>query len=171
MAKGNKEIERWFVPRYALLPELRRGTHIVQGYLRENPTIRVRLEGHYDGSRRADITIKGKKTGIGRTEIIIKIPVWLGKFLLRFSTLPLVRKCRYLVPSGLKHPWEIDVFIGANDGLIKIEIELESEDEVLPSPLPEWILEEVTDDSSYGNKYLAKNPFCNWSEEKKRLGR
>ena len=171
MAKNNKEIERWFLPRYSLLPKLENGREIVQGYLRGKSTVRVRLEIMPDGEKRADLTIKGKKKGISRTEIVIPLPYFLARILLYFRVLPLIQKTRYLLPSGSQHPWEIDVFHGSNEGLIKVEIEFESENEKLPSPLPEWIYTEVTGDDAYGNKHLAKNPFCNWPEEKKMLGR
>ncbi|OAV65470.1 hypothetical protein Barb4_03341 [Bacteroidales bacterium Barb4] len=50
----------------------------------------------------------------------------------------------------------MDVFHGANEGLVLAEIELEAEDE--PFTLPDWIGEEVTGDERYYNAMLAKHP-------------
>jgi CYTH domain-containing protein len=54
----------------------------------------------------------------------------------------------------------VDVFHDANDGLIVAEIELESEDEKYE--LPDWVLQEVTDDARYYNSNLTLNPFKQW---------
>ena len=57
----------------------------------------------------------------------------------------------------------IDVFEGANDGLIVAEIELDSEDQGFS--LPPWVGEEVSGDARYLNSSLAINPYSNWSGE------
>ena len=54
----------------------------------------------------------------------------------------------------------MDVFSGANEGLVVAEIELESEDEAFEKP--DWIGEEVTSDSRYINACLAQKPFSEW---------
>ena len=54
-----------------------------------------------------------------------------------------------------QHVWEIDVFHGANEGLIIAEIELTSTDERLS--LPSWVGEEVTEDHRYSNSNLSVN--------------
>ncbi len=59
--------------------------------------------------------------------------------------------------------WEIDVFEGANGGLIVAEIELDSEDQGFS--LPPWVGEEVSGDARYLNSSLAINPYRNWSGE------
>jgi CYTH domain-containing protein len=59
--------------------------------------------------------------------------------------------------------WEVDVFHGANDGLIVAEIELPAEDS--PFKLPEWIGEEVSHDMRYTNSNLCAVPFSEWKKE------
>jgi len=59
-----------------------------------------------------------------------------------------------------KHIIEVDVFEGANKGLILAEIELQSETESFEKP--NWLGKEVTGDVKYYNAYLSKNPFMNW---------
>ena len=64
------------------------------------------------------------------------------------------------MPHG-GHTWEVDVFHGANEGLILAEIELSREDE--PFDRPAWLGEEVTGDRRYYNSMLTKRPFSEWS--------
>ena len=62
--------------------------------------------------------------------------------------------------KGKEHFWEVDVFHGANEGLVVAEIELTSENENFP--VPDWIGEEVTGDRKYYNSMLSVHPFCEW---------
>jgi adenylate cyclase len=56
--------------------------------------------------------------------------------------------------------FEVDVFKGANKGLILAEIELTSEEEDFEKP--DWLGVEVSSDARYYNSYLSKNPFMEW---------
>jgi adenylate cyclase len=67
--------------------------------------------------------------------------------------LKVLSKIRYLVPFE-NHTWEVDVFEGKLDGLVVAEIELSSVDELFEKP--DWILNEVTEDTSYLNANLIK---------------
>jgi CYTH domain-containing protein len=58
------------------------------------------------------------------------------------------------------HLWEIDVFHGANEGLVMAEVELD--DESAAPALPLWAGEEVSDDFRYYNTSLASRPFGLW---------
>lgn len=170
MNNSNTEIERWFLPRYNLLPPLRFGRKIVQGYLRESPTIRIRIERTWWGWKRAYVTFKMDRVGISRQEYEFRIPVRAAEQHLANSVLPLIEKTRFhLSYDGGPYIWEVDVFHGQNEGLIKVEIELDHEDVVLR--LPPWIYTEVSYHEDYSSKSLAKNPFCNWSESEKNEGR
>ena len=64
-----------------------------------------------------------------------------------------------LVPESNRF-WEIDEFLGDNEGLILAEIELGSEDEAFERP--DWLGEEVTFDKRYYNSFLSKYPFKTW---------
>ncbi|MEE1184019.1 MAG: adenylate cyclase, partial [Paludibacteraceae bacterium] len=50
--------------------------------------------------------------------------------------------------------WEVDEFLGAHQGLLLAEIELESEDEAFEMPI--WAGKEVTGDARYYNSSLSK---------------
>ena len=72
---------------------------------------------------------------------------------------PLIEKIRYHV-SHEKHLWEIDVFSGDNQGLVVAEVELGSADENFERP--DWLGEEVSDDTRYYNVCLVNHPFKDW---------
>jgi adenylate cyclase len=72
---------------------------------------------------------------------------------------PLIEKIRYEEDhEGML--WEIDVFLGENEGLVLAEVELEAEEQHVS--LPAWIDKEVSEDPRYFNVNLVKNPFRKW---------
>lgn len=132
------------------------GESIAQGYLNLDieRAVRIRLK-----NESAFLTIKGKSEGIKRVEFEYEIPFEEGKELITLSTHSPIIKTRYEIKAG-DFVWEIDVFEGANEGLIVAEIELPDEDSKFE--IPNWITEEVSDDDRYYNLALYQNPFCNW---------
>lgn len=127
-----------------------------QGYILKDPdkTIRVRVT-----ETTAFLTIKGASMGFTRTEFEYEIPKEEGIELLDNFAVSELSKIRYEILHVGKL-WEVDVFLGDNEGLIVAEIELESEDETFG--IPEWISTEVTGDDKYYNSNLSANPFKNW---------
>lgn len=151
------EIERKFLVLNTNFLKGRPGTEYKQGYLnREGATVRVRIAGE-----KAFLTIKGKSDGISRLEYEYAIPrTEAAEMLTNLCALPPIEKTRYLVDVANKC-WEVDVFHGANKGLVVAEIELSHADEHFEKP--DWLGVEVSHDSRYFNSQLASNPFCNWS--------
>lgn len=131
-----------------------------QGYLNRDKgrTVRVRVAGDH-----GYLTIKGETSGTSRAEYEYEIPLADAEELLKMCDGPLVQKIRHLVVHN-GFIWEVDEFLGDNAGLVVAEIELESEDQ--PFDRPEWVGDEVTDDSRYYNSNLAVTPFCRWSVRK-----
>lgn len=152
------EIERKYLVDHAKWNVLKKheGVLVRQGYISTDPhkTIRVRLVNEL-----AYLTIKGITEGMTRKEFEYEIPRLDAEELLEnFSTSEL-SKLRYeIIYQGKK--WEVDEFIGKNEGLIVAEIELGSEDEKFD--LPEWVAEEVTGEEKYYNSNLALHSFKNW---------
>lgn len=148
------EIERKFLVAGGFPSE--RSVPMVQGYLNRDlaNTVRVRTEGN-----RAVITIKGLPKGIARQEFEYEIPLEDARELFKMAVGPLVEKTRHYHRAG-PHVWEIDVFHGANAGLVVAEIELESEHEDFEKP--DWLGAEVTGDARYTNSSLSSQPFCAW---------
>jgi adenylate cyclase len=154
------EIERKFLVRdsgWRLTPGLV-GTPYAQGYLTAVPerTVRVRI-----ASEQAYLTIKGPSSGASRLEFEYAIPLADAETLLSLCELPAVTKYRYNIDhAGLV--WEVDEFLGANQGLIMAEVELSRPDQAVE--LPTWVGKEVTGDPRYYNTYLARQPYSTWTE-------
>ena len=132
------------------------GVHYRQGYLlnEENRTIRVRMAGD-----QGYITLKGASSGISRKEFEYKIPVDDAEELLDGFAKSEIEKIRYKIEFAGKL-WEVDEFLGDNEGLLMAEIELKNEDEEFERP--DWITVEVSHDSGYYNSYLSVHPFKQW---------
>ncbi|MFC0184689.1 CYTH domain-containing protein [Pseudarcicella hirudinis] len=152
------EIERKYLVKHDLWKALFKpqGVNYRQGYLLSDKekTIRVRATDLH-----GFITIKGKTTGLSRLEYEYQIPLSEAIELLDTFTQNNIDKIRYKIDFEGKI-WEIDVFSGANEGLIVAEIELESESEKYL--IPEWVDTEVTHDKRYYNSNLSETPFKNW---------
>ncbi len=155
-----QEIERKFlVTSEAFKNEAFKRTHIVQGFLNTHPsrTVRVRIRGDV-----GFITVKGKanKTGISRFEWERQIPLAEAEELMHLCEPGIIEKIRFEVESG-DHTFEVDEFLGENEGLIVAEVELESETELFVEP--KWLGKEVTGELKYYNSYLSKHPYKTWS--------
>jgi adenylate cyclase len=152
------EIERKFlVEGDAWVATAGEGVACRQGYLDsgKGTTVRVRIMGD-----QAYLTIKGTTSGITRSEFEYEIPVSDAESMLVLCGDAIVEKKRYFIEyAGMT--WELDVFSGANAGLIMAEIELESEDQ--PFGLPDWVGPEVSADPRYRNGCLVRHPFREWS--------
>ena len=133
------------------------GTAMRQGYLcaDKERTVRVRLTDNT-----AKLTIKGPTDGIARSEYEYDIPERDAREMLaELCAHTPIAKTRYRVEHG-DHLWEVDVFEGANAGLVLAEVELGSAGEAVE--LPDWAGEEVSDDERYYNAYLTRHPFGSW---------
>jgi CYTH domain-containing protein len=116
--------------------------------------VRVRIAGD-----KAKLTIKGVTKGVSRAEYEYEIPLDDARELLELCEQPLIEKRRHLDEVGGK-TFEVDVFLGANQGLIVAELELQSEDEAFDKPA--WLGEEVSGDERYYNNNLIAKPFTTW---------
>ncbi|VXC86470.1 conserved hypothetical protein [Burkholderia sp. 8Y] len=58
------------------------------------------------------------------------------------------------------HLWEIDESEGANAPLVVAEIKLKAVDELFE--MPEWVGDEVSENSAYTNSLLGLKPFLQW---------
>ena len=156
-----KEIERKFLVRTGVLPELPAGSQLVQAYLSLSPTVRARTEISPTGDRHGFLTIKGPGL-VGRDEFEYEIPYEEAFQLIGLSQWSAVSKVRHrLAVDGTDLTWEIDFFDGANAGLVVAEIELPSARTTFPHP--DWLGEDVTRNAAYKNSSLAREPFSTWS--------
>jgi adenylate cyclase len=82
-----------------------------------------------------------------------------GQEILHSFTKNGTEKIRYVIPFA-GNDWEVDVFMGDNEGLIVAEIELDDENAAFEKP--GWITREVTDDGRYTNAALSTHPYKAW---------
>jgi adenylate cyclase len=152
------EIERKFLVDHEKWNKIDKptGTHYRQGYLltNERETIRVRIS-----DKEGFLNLKSKISPRSRKEYEYKIPLNDGIEILEAFTKHGTEKTRYNISIAGKI-WEVDVFMGDNQGLIVAEIELESEDEKFEKP--DWVTQEVTDDRRYTNASLSISPYQDW---------
>jgi len=150
-----KEIERKFLVKSDMWRQSAEGVPYVQAYIEADCTVRIRLVGN-DGF----ITLKGRPTGLTRSEFEYAIPAEDAKAMItELCKNPYIEKTRYKVVHA-NHVWEIDEFHGDNTGLIVAEIELSEEKEAFAKP--DWLGAEVTDDGRYYNASLVEYPFKDW---------
>jgi adenylate cyclase len=128
-----------------------------QGYILsdQQKTIRVRLT-----DTEAFLTIKGQTVGASRHEFEYSIPKEDALHMLDNFCISELSKIRYFIPHHDGYTWEVDEFLGQNEGLIVAEIELDSEDDLFL--LPDWVDKEVTSEKKYSNSNLAVKPYSQW---------
>lgn len=128
-----------------------------QGYLSSHSerVVRVRIEGAL-----AMLTIKSRNVGASRGEWEYPIPIDEAQVLLdTVCEQPVIEKFRRrILHDGMC--WEVDQFLGANQGLVVAEIELGSEDQAFSKP--DWVGAEVTGEARYYNANLIRHPFSSW---------
>jgi adenylate cyclase len=153
-----QEIEhKYLVLSDAWRAEVRSSRRIRQGYFISDGvrSVRVRTAGAH-----AWFTVKSGARVIDgasqRAEFEYSIPLVDADYMLdHLCTQPLVEKIRHEVEhAGLL--WEIDEFLGANDGLIMAEVEVDDAQQRIT--LPAWAGREVTSDPRYFNSYIGKHP-------------
>ena len=155
----SKEIERKFLVKPEYLHLFQEGKLYCQGYLfsDNDKVVRVRLIDD-----KGFLAVKSKLSGITRNEFEYEIPFSDAEYMIKnLCASPIIQKYRskVLINSML---WEVDKFVGENEGLVIAEIELEDEKQSII--LPEWAGIEVTGDRRYYNSNLAENPFCKWMD-------
>ncbi|MBN1637993.1 MAG: CYTH domain-containing protein [Ignavibacteriales bacterium] len=151
------EIERKFLVKSDEWKSLGKGQFYRQGYLSTMPgrIVRIRTTG-----KKSYLTIKGLVVGLTRNEFEYEVPIEEAKFIIEnLCEKPIIEKYRTKIKID-DVIWEVDEFLGENEGLVIAEIELKSEEQKIN--IPNWIGEEVTGDFRYSNSNLIKNPFTKW---------
>ena len=154
-----KEIERKFLVKSDEWRSVADKKLYRQGYLYINlgGVVRVRTV-----SDKGYITIKSQRNNLTRDEFEYEIPFEDADYMLRHLSLkPLIEKYRTKINfNGII--WEVDDFIGENEGLVIAEIELKFENQKID--LPNWLGAEVTNDPRYFNSNLVNMPYSKWKD-------
>ena len=162
----NKEIERKYLVKYfgkEILEKILSGhyKYIGQSYLvgYGGTALRVRVvktfKDHQCTHRSGFITVKGAGS-LSKDEFEMEIPYQHAKNLINGSDGNLFLQKRRIEVEGIGYTIEVDIFMNLSvDNFTIAEIELSSEEEV-PSSLPDWIGEEVTEHKGYSNFSLIQ---------------
>lgn len=155
------EIERKFLVKNDEYKKSSKWKFLKQGYLcnEADRVIKIRLnEG------KGFITVKGRINSMSRSEFEYEIPYEDANAMLEnLCSGPIIEKKRFEFEfKGFK--WEIDEFLGENEGLVVAEIELKDENAEFPKP--DWIDREVTFEPRYLNSNLVKKPYRYWDNAK-----
>ncbi|VAX08382.1 hypothetical protein MNBD_ALPHA03-1897 [hydrothermal vent metagenome] len=154
--KVNVEIERKFLILSRPDGKPQRIHRIRQGYIAREGGNMVRIRQQDD---RYILCVKTPAKGRGRYEIETNINTDEAKVLFAACAEKPIEKTREIYSIG-NHIWEVDIFEGANKGLIVAEVELSSEQEKVT--LPDWIGPEVTGFQKFYNANLSISPFKGW---------
>ena len=139
------EIERKFLVRVDLLPQpLPEPDDLEQGYLSVDPAVRVRVVTRPDGTRHAELTVKGRGL-LSRAEFNYPIPPADAEAMMSICSRSLRKLRRRIGRFDVDHFRERDLWLA--------EIELGDEREEFERPA--WLGDEVTDDARYSNARLA----------------
>lgn len=153
----SQEIERKFLVKSDAYRQLGKPTFYAQGYIQKDKGSVVRVRIAHD---KGYLTVKGTVSALRRLEYEYEIPLADAQEMLDLlCEKPLIEKHRYNILCG-SIVWEVDEFHGENEGLVVAEVELP--DEQYPLELPEWVGEEVSEDSRYLNANLVDFPFSKW---------
>jgi adenylate cyclase len=143
------EIERKF--RVHDVPEsLGEGTRLRQAYVAVDGSVEVRVR---EAGDLHVITVKGGH-GLERTEV--ELQIGRSDFELLWALAPdrRIDKVRYRVPVD-DHLAEVDVYAGALEGLVVVEVEFADRVDAEGFAPPPWFGEELTGDARWSNASLA----------------
>lgn len=158
------EIERKFLASADRLPPLGAGERFVQGYLSADPEVRFRIVGRcvvlcvkkpLGPGRRIELEFPREDLTEGERGDLCALALWP----------PLVKVRHRLPHAGLV--WEVDVYEGANAGIVTVEIEIPTPGH--PIEFPEWVdpAREITTDPAYANIHLTRRPYGTWGKSEK----
>lgn len=139
------EIERKFLVAVERLPQpLPEPDDLEQGYLSTDPAVRIRVVTRPDGTRHAELTVKGRGL-LSRAEFNYPIPPQDAEEMMPLCARSLRKLRRRIGRFDLDHFRDRDLWLA--------EIELRDEREEFERPA--WLGDEVTDDARYSNAQLA----------------
>ena len=151
MSPDSVERERTWLVR--TLPDpLPAGTPITQGYVAVDDDVAVRIRR---AGPRHVATVKGR--GL-RSRIEVEWDLTAEQFeaLWPLTGCRRVEKVRHELPLGA-HTAEVDVFGGALEGLVVVEVEFGDDRPMAEFRPPAWFGDEVSDDPRYSNAALARD--------------
>lgn len=145
------EIERKFLVKempanLAIYPSY----HIEQAYVSYDPEVRIRRKNdtyYLTEKGEGDLVREEREAEISKEDYNAKMCTVQSA---------VIEKTRYLIPLGGRLTAELDVYHDRLDGLVVVEVEFTTEEAAGAFEPPYWFGRDVTYDSSFRNKNLAK---------------
>ncbi len=131
---------------------------IEQGYLCNNPTIRIRKSNDdYILTYKSKYGIEKKEIGsaIFHNEVELLLTKEAYTSLIKKVDGNIVYKTRYLIPLEEGLTAELDVFEGLLSGLVFVEVEFPDENASDTFTPPDWFGKELSSDKRFSNYYLS----------------
>lgn len=130
---------------------------IEQAYLCENPVVRIRKSNEdYILTYKSKIGLEKNEESGARVNNEVEVPLNKEGYehLKTKADGNLIRKSRYIIPLEGNLKAELDVFEGCLKGLVIVEVEFATEEEVAQFTPPSWFGTDVTFDKRYVNKNM-----------------
>ncbi|HAU86079.1 MAG TPA: adenylate cyclase [Lachnospiraceae bacterium] len=131
---------------------------IEQGYLCNNPTVRIRKSNeNYILTYKSKFGIEQDENRTAKVENEVEVPLNEASFLhlKEKADNHMIVKNRYLVPLDGGYTAELDIFKEQLEGLLLVEVEFRNEETANQFCPPDWFGEDVSLDRRYTNGHLS----------------
>lgn len=130
-------------------------TEMEQGYLSDNPVVRIRKEEDtYVLTYKSRVPCSGREPVCINEEVELPLTRDAYEHLKKKIDGRMIEKTRYRI-HYMDRLIELDVFHGAYEGMTLAEVEFATEEEAERFVPPDWFGENVSGDRHYSNAYLA----------------
>ncbi|MBH1940124.1 CYTH domain-containing protein [Mobilitalea sibirica] len=139
--------------------ELYKKKKIEQGYLCNNPILRIRKSNEeYILTYKSKQGLNSIKEGSAIINHEVELPLTKEAYekLKNKTDANMIYKTRYLIPLSEDLTAELDIFEGLLSGLIFAEVEFPDEETSNKFIPPKWFDKELTSDRRFSNHYLSK---------------
>ena len=140
------------------------GKVAVHGYISHNENNLSGIRVTHDMTKhKGYLNIKGNRAPLSPSRIEIKAEISEDDAITLINSLnpdSTIMKKRIRIPYH-GNDWDVDVFLGENEGLIIAEIELPYEG--YKFDLPPWVTIDVTNDDAFYNSSLIYDPYKKWA--------
>lgn len=131
---------------------------IEQGYLCNNPTVRIRKSNeNYILTYKSKFGIEQDENRTAKVENEVEVPLNEASFLHLKEKVDdhMIAKNRYIIPLEGGYTAELDIFTEQLEGLLLVEVEFKDEETANQFCPPDWFGEDVSLDRRYTNGYLS----------------
>lgn len=128
-------------------------SHFTQSYISRQPVIRLRkIESEEKTSYM--LTVKGEGLSV-RQEFELSLQQEEYENLFRKTEGRVLQKMRYRIPLEQGYVAELDRFEAELEGLVLVEVEFPTEQEMQSFKAPDWFGDDVSDSKKYHNSVLS----------------